>query len=278
MHRVPDSDTRRFSLSSALRNEADAIAETAYSLWERGWAESSAGNISVDVTRLVANQPDGLSEYRKISLDHACGVLADRYFFVTAHGARFRELAHRPDEALLLICVAASGEEYYLLRGGEGRRVTSEFGAHLSIHAAVLQKSLDKRAAVHVHPPHLVALTQIARYTTAETLNKLLWSMYPEMKSMAPVGIGYVPYTCPGTQELAAATRGVFTGQPLIIWEKHGCMAVGRDVHEAFDVIACAEKAAEIFFICRSAGYEPEGLTPEQLRELAGLRPRKDVP
>ncbi|UCC11964.1 MAG: rhamnulose-1-phosphate aldolase [candidate division WOR-3 bacterium] len=278
MHRVPDSDSKRFSLSTALRNEADAIAETAYCLWERGWAESSAGNISVDVTRLLINEPDRLQEYRKTSLDHAFGVLAHRYFFVTAHGARFRELAHRPDEALLLICIAASGEEYYILRGGEESRVTSEIGAHLGMHAVFVQQSLDARAVVHVHPPHLVALTQIARYTTPEPLNKLLWSMYPEMKIVAPTGIGYVPYTCPGTQELACATQRVFTDQPLIIWEKHGCVAWGRDVHEAFDIIACAEKAAEIFFICRRAGYEPEGLTPEQLRELDALGPPKDVP
>ena len=278
MHRVPDSDIRRFSLSTALRREADAVAETAYHLWERGWAESSAGNISVDVTRLLISEPDHLSEYRKIPLDHAIGALAQRYFFVTARGARFRELAHRPDEVLLLICIAASGEEYYILRGDKGRCVTSELVTHLGIHAALLQQSLDKRVVVHVHPPYLVALTQIARYSSRDTLNKLLWSMHPEMKIMAPDGIGYVPFTCPGTQELAAATQKVFTGQPLVIWEKHGCVAVGRDVHEAFDIIACAEKAAEIFFICRSAGYEPEGLTPEQLRELDALHSQKDIP
>ncbi len=278
MHRVPEGDLKRFGLSTALRNEADAIAETAYCLWERGWAESTAGNISVDVTRRVVNGPDRLLEYRKTFLEHAVGVLAYRYFLVTARGARFRELAHRPDEALLLICIAPSGEEYYILRGGKGCRATSEIGVHLGMHAVFVQQSRDEQAVVHVHPPYLLALTQIAGYTKPETLNALLWSMYPEMKIMAPTGIGYVPYTCPGTQELATATQEVFNGQPLVIWEKHGCIAWGRDVHEAFDIIACAERAAEIFFICRGAGYEPEGLTPEQLRELDALRPPKNIP
>ena len=268
MHPVPDSDIRRFSLNIALRKEADAIAETAYCLWERGWAESSAGNISVDVTALMKDRPDRLSEYRKVCLDHAVEGLENRYFFVTARGARFRELSNRPDETLLLIYIADSGKEYYLLRGGEECRVTSEFGAHLIVYRLVMQQSLDVRAVVHVHPPHLIALTQIASCTGPETLNKLLWSLYPELKIMVPAGIGLVPYRRPGTRELADATQRVYTGQPLLIWEKHGCMAMGRDVHEAFDIIACAERAAEIFFICRSGGYEPEGLTPEQLREL----------
>jgi rhamnulose-1-phosphate aldolase len=121
---------------------------------------------------------------------------------------------------------------------------------------------------VHVHPQHLVALTQIAEYAAPETLNHLLWSMHPEMKILVRTGIGFVPYACPGTKALADASVKAFTDQSLLVWEKHGCVAMGSDVHEAFDIIACADKAAEIYFICRSAGYEPEGLTPEQLREL----------
>ncbi len=54
----------------------------------------------------------------------------------------------------------------------------------------------------------------------------------------------------------------------MIAWEMHGCTAIGRDASEAFDLIDTVNKAAEIYLICRGAGYEPKGLSEEQLREL----------
>jgi rhamnulose-1-phosphate aldolase len=46
-------------------------------------------------------------------------------------------------------------------------------------------------------------------------------------------------------------------------------VAVGRDLFEAFDLVDTADKAAEIYLLCRGAGQEPQGLSPEQLAELA---------
>lgn len=275
MHPVPHSDIKRLSLDTALRDVVDAIAETAYYFWERGWAESTAGNISVDVTALLVQKSIDAGEYTKVPLRAVHPAPGDRYFFVTARGARFRELAHRPDAHMLLIHIAGSGKEYHILWGNKENRATSELGTHLCLHAALVERDLPRRTVVHVHPQHLVALTYIAEYAATEAMNNLLWSMHPEMKMVLPDGVGFVPYTCPGTQELADATRHIFTDQHLLVWEKHGCVAWGADIHEAFDIIACANKAAEIFFICRSAGFDPEGLTPVQIRELHALHEKQ---
>jgi len=275
MHSVPHSDIRRLSLDAPLRNEVDAIAETAYYCWERGWADSSAGNISVDVTTHLAQKSVDAGEYESVSLPAANPVLAGRYFFVTARGARFRELSHRPDETMLLVVITGTGQEYHVLWGSAGNRVTSEFSTHCALHAALRERDQSRGAVLHVHPQHLVALTHIPQYAAPGPLNELLWSMSPEVKMMLPDGVGFVPYACPGTQELADATGHAFSGQHLLVWEKHGCVACGADIHEAFDIIACADKAAELFFLCRSAGFDPEGLTPQQIRELDALHKRQ---
>ena len=92
--------------------------------------------------------------------------------------------------------------------------------------------------------------------------------MHPEVKVFLPEGVGFAPYRCPGSSELAAATVEALRDHRLCLWEKHGCVAVGPDVVEAFDLIDTADKAAEIYLLCRGAGHEPQGLSPEQLDEL----------
>jgi rhamnulose-1-phosphate aldolase len=92
--------------------------------------------------------------------------------------------------------------------------------------------------------------------------------MHPETLIFVPQGIGFVPYTIPGTEAIAEATIRELHHHNVIIWEKHGCLAVGNSVLEAFDQIDILAKSAQIFFLCKGAGYEPQGLTDEQLEEI----------
>ena len=98
--------------------------------------------------------------------------------------------------------------------------------------------------------------------------------MHPEVKVTLPEGVGFAPYCCPGTGELADATIKSLVEKRITVWEKHGVVAIGRDVTEAFDLVDTISKAAEIFFICKMAGMEPEGLNKAQLEELAELSKR----
>ena len=82
-------------LSDALEAVAREIAEVGTLLWARGWAERNAGNLSVDVTELMpSEEPDPV---RRIEVPGAIAQpeLAGRCFFITATGARLRELADR---------------------------------------------------------------------------------------------------------------------------------------------------------------------------------------
>jgi len=234
-------------LSDALEAVAREIAEVGTHLWARGWAERNAGNLSVDVTELVpSEEPDPV---RCVELPGAGAQpeLAGRCFLITATGARLRELADRGSRCLLLVRIEAGLDRYRILWDREGTSLS---------------------AVLHTHPTHLIALTQIEALAREDVLNQLLWSMHPEVKVVLPEGVGFAPYRCPGSDELATATVEALRDRRICLWEKHGCVSVGHDIVEAFDLIDTANKAAEIYLLCRGTGQEPQGLSPEQLDEI----------
>jgi rhamnulose-1-phosphate aldolase len=239
-------------------------------LWERGWAERNAGNISADITELVSQEKVNLDCFPKRPLKISQVELANRCFLTTPTGSRFRDFAQKPEKNLLIIGVANKLDGYHLLFGGEKTEIkpTSEFPTHLKIHGFLRKNNLPQKVVLHTHPNHLIALTHITRYNNEGALNHLLWSMHPEAKICIAKGVGLVPYHRPGSEELADATIKALKNHRIVLWEKHGCVAIGKDVFEAFDLIDAMNKAAEIFFLCRNAGYEPEGLSDEQLAEL----------
>ena len=99
--------------------------------------------------------------------------------------------------------------------------------------------------------------------------------MHPEVKICIPDGVGIAPYRCPGSEELADVTVTALQKHRVILWEKHGCAAVAADIAEAFDLIDIMEKAASIFFISKSSGYMPQGISDKQLAEISGkYRPK----
>ena len=55
----------------------------------------------------------------------------------------------------------------------------------------------------------------------------------------------------------------------VVLWEKHGCAAAAADISEAFDYVDIMEKAASIFFVCKSSGYTPQGISDTQLAEIS---------
>lgn len=253
------------------------IADLGKYLWQKGWAERNAGNISVNINEYLTG--DQISELQKnsgspISLDRTYAEVAGFYFLVTGTGKRMRDLATDPEHNALLIRVMEDGKGYQILSlSGMGGNMppTSELPTHLAIHEQLIRTGSRERAVVHTHPNELISITQIRQFCNEKALNHLLWGMHPETMVIIPDGAGFLPYMLPGSQEIAEATLQKFENHKVIIWEKHGCFAIGRDVFEAFDLIDTLAKSAQIYFQCRAAGHEPEGLTEEKIAELKVL-------
>jgi rhamnulose-1-phosphate aldolase len=255
---------------AAMKQILSDIAEIAGLISERGWAERNAGNVSVDVTEQYRGKK-GRPESAEFKTAKKYPELAGRYYLVTATGSRFRDIAKAPEKHVSVARIADDLHGYHLVGepGNSGCTPTSEFPSHLGIHAHLRRCDPSKKVVLHTHPDCLLALTHIRQYLSEDALNQLLWSMHPEMKIVMPDGVGVVPYGVPGSEALAEATVRVLEKHRMVLWEKHGCVAVGRDVFDAFDLIDTANKSASVFFLVKSAGFEPEGLSTAQLEELA---------
>ena len=246
----------------------EKASEMSSYLWEKGWAERNAGNLSVDLTDIIeacgaAPEP---GETRK--LDDVYPDLAGRWFLVTGSGRRFRDLAMDAEQNACILRMSDKGDAYSLVWGGRSPifRPTSEFPAHLRVHEYLRQTKAAERVVLHTHPTELIALTHLPECKNEAAINQALWSIHPEIKITNPRGVGFVPYEVPGSEALALASAAGFRrNHPVVIWELHGAVAVGEQIMEAFDHIDTLNKGAKIILACRSAGCVPTGLTKEQL-------------
>jgi len=256
---------------SKIKKILGKIAETASLLQQKGWAERNAGNISVNITDIL-QESTYLNAVKKFKFkSHQYPGLANNTILLTTSGSRMRDLSKSPSDHLCFLSFDKNGKVCQLIdrsaSNPEGEP-TSELPTHLIIHQMLAQNHRKEKAILHTHPNELIALTHIEAYNNEESLNHLIWSMHPESIMFIPQGVGLVPYSLSGTEELAMATIQSLNNHPVIIWEKHGCMAIGNDPLEAFDLIDIVSKSASIYFLCKSAGHTPEGISMEQIQEL----------
>lgn len=240
-------------------------------LWDRGWAEKNAGNISVDVTGLVNLPHARLRSYPFSATAIPCGGMDGAFLLLTVSGSRMRDVASAMTANTCILRISEKPAGYYIVWGNERRPPaipTSELPTHLAVHRRLREIHSDRKVIVHTHPTKLIALTQIRKYTDESRLNDLLWSMHPESMINNPRGVGLVPYILGGTQAIAEATASSLERHDIVLWEKHGCLATATDLYGAFDLIDIIAKAATIYFDCRSAGFTPAGLSRQQLAEL----------
>ena len=251
-----------------LARVIEDLRQVAVYIWESGCTPATGGNLSLDVTDVVAADGVALEAQRRDAMPVVTPYLAGRVFFVTATGARFRDIPRDPAGCLLLIRVSHDGERYEVLWGGEhGRKPTMEFVPHLKIHEYIQQAELPSKAVLHTHPVHLIALSHMPEYRTQDFVRVLEISV-TTAKVFLDEGIGMAGYLPMGSLKLAERTVELLKGRRVVMWERHGCIAVGHDVFEAFDLTDTLEKAAEAFFAVLSAGYEPRRLTYEEIEGL----------
>lgn len=155
---------------------------------------------------------------------------ADR-FLVTPSGANKGYLSTAD-----LVVVNGRGE----LVKGDGK-ASSELGMHLAAYSS----RPDVRAVVHAHPLTAVAFTVAGLPAPNDIV--------PE----AAVVLGEItiaPFATPGTHEVAASLAPLWAGHDVILLERHGALALGRTLAEAFDRLETLERAARIALVARLFG------------------------
>lgn len=254
----------------ALKAEIDKIAEVAGYLWQKGWAERNGGNITVNITEYV---DDGIRAMQPISPRIGIGTflpnLKGCYFYCKGTQKRMRDLAVNPMDNGSVIRIMDDCRSYVII-ADKPVAPTSELPSHLSVHNYLIGKGSPYKVSLHTHPIELVAMTHNKRFLQKDIATKLLWSMIPETKAFCPRGLGIVPYMLPGSEELAEATiRTIDEDYDVVIWEKHGVFAVDVDIMSAFDQVDVLNKSALIYSTAKSMGFEPDGMTDEQMEEIS---------
>ena len=252
-----------------LRQEIEKIAEVAGYLWQNGWAERNGGNITVNITQFVddeVRQMPAISEVKAIGT--TLPLLKGCYFYCKGTGKRMRDLARWPMDNGSVIRILDDCASYEIIADNPVLP-TSELPSHLTVHNNLIEKGSAYNATVHTHPIELVAMSHNRAFLEKDVLTNLLWSMIPETKAFCPLGLGIIPYTLPGSVELADATLRELDDYDVVLWEKHGVFAQGLDVMDAFDQIDVLSKSAKIYVNSKSMGFEPEGMSQEQMKEMS---------
>ena len=258
-----------------LIEEIERIAEVAGYLWTKGWAERNGGNISVNITHLMDEESKSLPALAPTrQLNEFVPHLGGHFFYVTGTGKRMRYVAQAPFDNGSIIRIAPDGKSFDII-AEKPVCPTMEIHSHLMMHNYLRGIGRDTTVVLHTHPTDLIGFSHCKPYKDSKTLTRMLWSMIPEARIVVPKGIGLVPYANPGSMELAYATIEQLANYDMLLWEKHGVLAVGDDIIDCFDAIDTMSKSAQIYFNARWAGFEPEGMTDEQ---LDGLVPAFNLP
>ena len=254
-----------------LRAVIDQTAEVAGYLWEKGWAERNGGNLTFNVTDLVDEEMRRMPAISPVlHIGKVLPNLKGCWFYCKGTGRRMRDLARHPMENGTIIRILDDCETYEMVADNVVMP-TSELPSHLALQDFIIGSGSGYKATLHTHPVELVAMSHIRRFCSGEVLTRTLWSMIPETLAFAPLGLGFIPFDLPGTVSLADATLKEIGKYDVVLWEKHGTIAVGLDMMDAFDQTDVLNKAACIYRACCDMGSLPEGMSGKSMKEIQEL-------
>jgi rhamnulose-1-phosphate aldolase len=250
-----------------MRELLPAIAETAALLEQRGWCERNAGNFSL----LLDPAPKIPEEWESsiVDLPVACTDLAGCTLLISAAGSRMRDIARQPQDHLLVMSILDDAQaRLFRPKLRPSLQPSSELPTHLKAHTALISHKPGQNALVHAHVTQLIQLSHHPGAETEEGFNGILLRVHPETLYFLPDGCGLVPFQLPGTSELAEMTAEKIITHDVIVWERHGALACGPDLREAFDRLDIASRAADIFLGCKRAGFSPRTFSEEEYQGL----------
>ncbi len=133
------------------------------------------------------------------------------------------------------------------------RNPTSELLMHLAVHRA----RADVGAVIHAHTLHTTALSLLGRGIPP---------IMDEQVQLLGGEVSLCPHTLPGSEALAGTVLEHLGDRRAVILAHHGMLGCGRDVEQAIDVCAAADRLARVYLLALAAG-EPATL-PEEAQRL----------
>jgi rhamnulose-1-phosphate aldolase len=234
-------------------------------------SEGAAGNISVCM-RWPVEVRRHFPLMDEIELPLEAPNLAGATVLVTGSGRRLREVIDTPTAHLAAVVVEEGGKKGKIYTSPDCRfvRPTSEFNSHLAVHNDKFKDpGTNFLAVIHAQPVHITFLSQIPRYQDENYLSRHLLRWQPELIDNFPEGIGYLPFSVPGSEELMAGNVKALQDHRLVIWAKHGIMTYSDvSMKRAADKVEYAETAARYEYMNLSLGEIGQGLSVEEIHEI----------
>lgn len=252
-----------------LEKIINEIKVTSELICQRNWAERNAGNISYNISDFISFNELKEFEYKEYHLNKNYPCLKNAILLITATGSKMRDLKTNPEENLVIVAFKEQTDLCYIFNFNNCKNCpTSELPSHLLIHNFLVQNNSNSKAILHTHPTEIIAFSNSPEIKNKKDINEIIFKTHPEVSILVPKGIGFVPYRITGSNDLAEATLVELQNHDCVIWEKHGCLAIGKNVVDCFDTIDILAKTINIYFLCKSAGFNPSGLSDIQLNEL----------
>ncbi|TCZ77865.1 rhamnulose-1-phosphate aldolase [Paenibacillus albiflavus] len=245
------------------------VAEITYYMWQNGWDERNAGNVSCLLDEEeVARHIDIHEIVRTLPLSFPVPELAGKYLIVTGSGKYFRHMIAEPEANLGVIRINEAGSGVDILWGlANEAEPTSELAAHLMTHVARRQVDPEHRVIIHTHATNIIAMS-IVHELDESKLTRTLWQMCTECIVIFPDGVGVLPWIVPGTNEIGRLTAEKMKDTRIVIWPHHGIFGTGSSIDDAFGLIETVEKAAGIYMQIAHLPIK-QLITDHQLHALA---------
>lgn len=230
-------------------------------IWQRGWAEANAGNVSFRfpcccgfMTGMnllsIGQQLTGKPDFDFTLYD---------WYLVSATGSRYREIEKRRFGNFVLVMqltpTRANGytfENAPLYAYPPDRKPTSEWRTHHAVQVWLRKHHREDNVVLHAHSTDWITIGNLPEYTAnPEQLMIDVRRCLPELDIYFPAGIALAPYAAPGSDELCAVTLDAIEHSNIIIWQKHGVFITAKGFDAAFDYLEIISKAAAVYLQLR---------------------------
>ncbi len=168
-----------------------------------------------------------------------------------------------PDEERVYI--TPSGIPYHQIKPGQvpivdysGNQVgssQSEPSSETPMHAMILSTKENVNSVVHTHSPFASTIATIGR------------SIPPIHYLIAMIGdeVPLAEYETYGTEEIGRSATEALGGKNGVLLEKHGALAVGENLKEAYRAAVIIEELARNYYQVLCTGVSPERLDEDEL-------------
>lgn len=140
----------------------------------------------------------------------------------------------------------------------EGGKPSSESLMHMECYKA----RPDIRAIVHTHSTMASAFACLNKPIPAFIFELFVFNL-------DDAKIPVAPYKLPGTTDLALSVANTVKKSDLVLMERHGTIAVGKDLDEAFENADYIEELAHIYYyiLTLNNGKDPQLFTDADFKE-----------